>query len=286
MIEILPSSLYSLPNIEIIFTSKTSSIIHKSLSQNLVNKKMYLSSVAILLVTKGEQVIRNYDGDNLVVKENEMVVLPKDLYVVSDFVTNQNIFEAMIFFIDDQLIKKFLLFYSINKKTSEISNKIIKVMASNQIKEYIHSLRTTCQNKKINNSLSEIKIIEFLLLAGTQDDTKLFMSSLIFSKKRRGIKQFMEDNYLSNLKIYDYAILTGRSVSTFTREFKRLYGTNPNKWLIKKRLKKSHDLLNDTNMNVTQVSMEVGYENISHFIKAYKEVYGVTPKLTKNITND
>jgi transcriptional regulator GlxA family with amidase domain len=96
----------------------------------------------------------------------------------------------------------------------------------------------------------------------------------------------MEDNYLGNLKINDYAILTGRSVSTFTREFKRLYGITPNKWLIKKRLKKAHDLLNDTNMNVTQVSMEVGYENISHFIKAYKEVYGVTPKLTKNITND
>ena len=107
-------------------------------------------------------------------------------------------------------------------------------------------------SKASNNSLSEIKIIEFLLLVGIQDGAKSFISSLICPIKKRGIKQFMEDNYLANLKINDYAVLTGRSVSTFTREFKRLYGTTPNKWLINKRISKAHDLLNNTNMNVTQ----------------------------------
>ena len=286
MLEILPNSLYSLPNIEVILKNKASSIIHKTLFESLVNKKMYLSSVAILLVTKGKQVIRNYDGEDSVIKENEIVILPKDLYVVSDFVTNQNSFEAIIFFINDQLIKKFLPFYPMEKIANKTNSRVIKVAASNQVREYIHYLRAVHQNKKSNNDLLEIKIIEFLLLVGIQDNAKLFISSLIYPIKKRGIKQFMEDNYLANLKINDYAVLTGRSVSTFIREFKRLYGTTPNKWLINKRISKAHDLLNDTNMNVTEVSMEVGYENVSHFIKAYKEVYGVTPKSTKNKKSD
>ena len=104
ILEILPSSLYDLPNIEVILKNKASSIIFKSLSENLENKKMFLSSVAILLVMKGEQIIQNYDKTDLIVRENEMVILPKDLYVVSDFVTKQEKFEAFIFFIDDQLI--------------------------------------------------------------------------------------------------------------------------------------------------------------------------------------
>jgi len=96
----------------------------------------------------------------------------------------------------------------------------------------------------------------------------------------------MEDNYLSNLKISDYATLTGRSDSSFNRDFKRLFGTTPKKWLITKRLSKSHKLLRNTNLNVTQIAMEVGYENVSHFIEAYKKRYGMTPKSTLNNNND
>ena len=90
----------------------------------------------------------------------------------------------------------------------------------------------------------------------------------------------MEENYLNNLNIHDYAVLTGRSISSFNRDFKRLFGTTPKKWLISKRLNKSHELLNTTKLNVTQIAMEVGYENISHFIEAYKKTYGETPKST------
>ena len=115
-----------------------------------------------------------------------------------------------------------------------------------------------------------------------QDNSKAFISSLVSSIQKRSIKKFMEENYLNNLNINDYALLTGRSISTFNREFKSLYGTTPKKWLITKRLNKSHEILKNTNLNVTEVSMEVGYENVSHFIDAYKKTYGITPKSTLN----
>ncbi len=37
-------------------------------------------------------------------------------------------------------------------------------------------------------------------------------------------------------------------------------------------------LLRNTTKNVSEVSMEIGYESVSHFIKAYKQQYGTTPK--------
>lgn len=282
ILEILPSSLYSSSNIEVLLRNNASSIIYKSLSESLVNKKMYLSSVAILLVMNGEQVIKDYDGADLIVKENEMVILPKDLYVVSDFVINNENFEAFVFFIDDLLIKKFLLINSTKLNKNKSKNIAQKTKVTSQVNKYIRSLREIYQNSTNNKALLEIKVLEFLLLLELQDSSKLLISNLINPIKKRNIKEFMKDNYLENLKLSDYATLTGRSVSTFNREFKRLYGTTPNKWLIEKRLSKAHCLLNDTNLNVTQVSMEVGYENISHFIKAYKKTYGVTPKATSN----
>jgi AraC-like DNA-binding protein len=286
ILEILPSSLYGLPNIEVILKNNTSSIIFKSLSESLEKKKMYLSSVAILLVMKGEQVIQSYEKTDFIVKENEIVILPKGLYVVSDFVTKQDNFEAFIFFIDDQLIKKFLLVNSTKQDKNKIKSTILKIKISHQIDQYIQSLSQLYKKAKKINALLEIKVLEFLLLLELQENSQPLISSLINPIKKRNISEFMEENYLSNLKISDYAILTGRSESSFNRDFKRLFGTTPKKWLITKRLSKSHELLSNAELNVTQAAMEVGYENVSHFIDAYKKAYGVTPKSTLTKKND
>jgi AraC-like DNA-binding protein len=285
-LEILPDSLYSLPSIEVLLKNDKSSIVYKSLSAGLIDKKMYLSSVAILLVRKGKQIIQNYDGSPTIVTEKEIVILPKDLYVVSDFVTKENAFEAIVFFIDDELIKKFLIFYTQKDRGMKSDSKIIKIRSNSRVDKYVIALNTEYKGRINSFSQVEIKIIEFLLLLSSYDENKEFISSLVKPKKRRVIKEFMEANYCENLNIEDYASLTGRSVSTFNREFKRVFSTTPNKWLISERLKKSRELLQNTNISVTDVCLEVGYENLSHFISAYKKQYGVTPKLDKTKNND
>jgi len=285
-LEILPDSLYSLPSIDVLLKNDKSSIVHKLLSASLIDKKMHLSSVAILLVKKGKQIIQNYDGSPTKVTEKEIVILPKDLYVVSDFVTKENIFEAIVFFIDDELIKKFLIFYTQKDRSIKSDSKIIKIRSNSRVDKYVIALNTEYKGRINSFSQVEIKIIEFLLLLSSYDENKEFISSLVKPKKRRVIKEFMEANYCENLNIEDYASLTGRSVSTFNREFKRVFSTTPNKWLISERLKKSRELLQNTNISVTDVCLEVGYENLSHFISAYKKQYGVTPKLDKTKNND
>jgi AraC-like DNA-binding protein len=280
-LEILPRSLYCSPNIEIILKSKNTSIIFKSLSESIENKKMYLSMYAVLLVISGEQNIKNYDGTDLVVKQNEAVILPKDIYVVSDFVTEHKLFEAYVFFIDDQVIKKFLHLSYHKPILKNNKSKIVKIKTRKQIINYAKSLNKIYKENISTNSLIEIKILELLLLIELQEDSQTFISSLFKPGERRSIKKFMEENYLNNLTIKDYALLTGRSISTFNRNFKRIYGTTPKKWLIHKRLIKSHELLQTTNLNVTEVAIEVGYDNVSHFIDAYKKAYGNTPKSTR-----
>jgi AraC-like DNA-binding protein len=270
----------------VLLKNDKSSIVYKSLSAGLIDKKMYLSSVAILLVRKGKQIIQNYDGSPTIVTEKEIVILPKDLYVASDFVTKENAFEAIVFFIDDELIKKFLIFYTQKDRGMKSDSKIIKIRSNSRVDKYVIALNTEYKGRINSFSQVEIKIIEFLLLLSSYDENKEFISSLVKPKKRRVIKEFMEANYCENLNIEDYASLTGRSVSTFNREFKRVFSTTPNKWLISERLKKSRELLQNTNISVTDVCLEVGYENLSHFISAYKKQYGVTPKLDKTKNND
>lgn len=280
ILEILPSSLYKQPNIEVALKNKGSSIIFKSLSESLENKKMYLSSVAILLVLKGEQIIQNYDGSKLTVKENEIVILPRDLYVVSDFIAEQGSFEALIFFIDELILNRFIKLCSKNLINKKLTSKVLKAEIGDQVTQYVRSLNDIYKGAENNEALLELKLLEFLLLLEQNVASQALLESLVAPIKKRSIGEFMEENYLSNLSISDYAALTGRSDSTFSRDFKRLFKTTPKKWLIAKRLDKSHELLRTTQLNVTEVAVEVGYDNVSHFISAYKKAYGVTPKST------
>lgn len=67
--------------------------------------------------------------------------------------------------------------------------------------------------------------------------------------------------------------------------FQAVYGTTPFSLLRDLRLEKSRTLLKSQTGNVTQVAMDVGYASLSHFAKAFKKKYGISPKqyqLNKN----
>jgi len=153
--------------------------------------------------------------------------------------------------------------------------------SNEQINNYIKSLDLVYKDSVNTSQILELKLLELLNLLSFQDKGQVFLSVLsVFDRpnEMRNISEFMELHYSKNLKIDDYALLTGRSVTTFIREFKKIYGSTPNQWLIKKRLTKAHSLIIENNRSITDIAIEVGYENVSHFIQSYKKMYGVTPK--------
>ena len=289
ILEIIPESLYTSPNIEVFLSYQRSSILYKSLNESLIDNELFVSTVTILFIIKGKQIIRNHDGENVVIQEGQLLFLLKDMYLVSDFVTGDGqTFEAILFFIDDDFIEKYHLFsYEvIGPSDSGRKNKRIRTLWPNsQINHYINALTQVYSKTANSRQLLELKLMELLHLVGLQEGGDSILSSFMsLSQKRekRNIKAFMQEHYLKNLKLDDYALLTGRSLSSFIRDFKRLYNTTPNQWLIQRRLEKANDLLTTTNLSVTETALEVGYENISHFIKAYKKQFGYTPKMAKN----
>jgi AraC-like DNA-binding protein len=67
------------------------------------------------------------------------------------------------------------------------------------------------------------------------------------------------------------------SRSTLSRKLHALTGESPTDFIRNIRLKRAGDLLKKNFGNVTQVSFEVGFSNLSHFNKSFRKLYGVTP---------
>lgn len=76
----------------------------------------------------------------------------------------------------------------------------------------------------------------------------------------------------------EMATLCGRSLSSFKRDFQRLFGTSPGRWQQDMRLEHAAALLRRRSHNVTQVASMAGFGDPSSFIRAFRAKYGITPK--------
>lgn len=109
-------------------------------------------------------------------------------------------------------------------------------------------------------------------------DASLYASLFDFVEPWKiDILDYMNENYMLDLSMTEIASYTGRSLATFKRDFAKVSSLTPQKWIINRRLEAAHDLIMSGKRKVTEACYDVGFKNLSHFSKIYKEAYGVAP---------
>jgi AraC-like DNA-binding protein len=67
------------------------------------------------------------------------------------------------------------------------------------------------------------------------------------------------------------------SVPQLVRQFRAVYGKTPYQYLVNERLKRSAQLLSDTNIHVNEIANLCGFEDASAFSRAFKKYYQRQP---------
>lgn len=288
---LIPQRLFELKSVRTIFRDGNVCILEKELSKSIHDREGYISNHVISIQLSGEQHIRTYEDDLIKVKTNEVVFIPRGLYHVTDLIARDGIFKNLLFYFDDAIILDFLATSKITSISKKDVQAYLKFGVIPSIELFAKSLIQIYQGNKLKNKrFLNLKILELLhLLNGLASEQQFanFLFRLTLPQKRN-IKSFMEHNFDKPLKIEDYAYLTGRSVSTFRRDFKFSFEITPRKWIKEKRLDKAVELLKKKEISVTQLAYDVGYENISYFIKEFKNHTGLSPKqflLARNRNN-
>jgi AraC-like DNA-binding protein len=279
---VIPKGLHAYEKVEQLFKyNNNATILYKSFNHDLNNLEFYTQTCCIVFNCSGIETITSYDFKEVTIKENELLFLPKDMYLISDFIKTDKSLEAFLFFFDDDIIEKFLSIKKLKKNIVYKKVSFYKMDINSSILEYMNALKQVSKNQFHSKHFLEIKLLELLFIIDSTDDKNRLVNSLLsrnIDKNKRNITSLMKKYFLSNLTLKDYAVLSGRSLSTFHRDFKRYNNITPKQFLLDLKLEHAYNLLKDNDKSVSEISSEIGYENVSHFIKAFKKKYNTTPK--------
>ena len=89
---------------------------------------------------------------------------------------------------------------------------------------------------------------------------------------------YIHTHYADELTLKNIADAGTMSIAQCNRCFNKMLNVTPYEYLIQYRLQKATNLLKDATLNVTEISESVGFNNVTHFIQAFKKVYGISPK--------
>jgi AraC-like DNA-binding protein len=214
------------------------------------------------------------------VREGEAIFVKKGANIIHQFFEEG--FCSLMIFVPDDFISTVIKESSVPilKYRPENTDSVINLCLDEVLPSYFHSvLSYFAKQEPPPGNLLEIKFKELildLLLSPQNESLCNYFKSLCDSSKT-SIREIMESNFIYNMKLAEFAYLSGRSITSFKKDFISTFHCTPGKWLLKRRLEHAKYLLELTDKNINELMFETGFENASHFIRVFKQAYGVAP---------
>ncbi len=230
-------------------------------------------------VLEGKKVWHTADGAHELFP-GDCVLVQRGACIVEQFLDTA--FCVVVFFVPDEFICDVLRSKASSlTKMKKPAAPVMRIKTDEKLTAFFQSmLPYFSKNQQPDKSLLELKFRELILNVASNPENKeilAYFCSLVHEPNNISLSRVMEDNFMYNLSLDEYARLSKRSLSGFKRDFQKIYKTTPGKWLAKKRLAHAKMLLTKSDKSVSEVAFESGFENLSHFSRAFRQQYGRPP---------
>lgn len=193
-------------------------------------------------------------------------------------------FCLLLFFIPDSLVKSTVRELAGSLAGSASAGEAIKsaVRVANDValSAFFQSMQTYFSgSEKPSEPLLRLKLKELIvsILTGRSNPALAAYFRSLARSDSVSVAEIMEANFRFNLSLDEYAALCHRSLSSFKRDFRQHYQEPPGKWLVRKRLDYAAALLQATQLSVTEIAFESGFEDVSHFSRVFKDRFQQPP---------
>jgi len=98
----------------------------------------------------------------------------------------------------------------------------------------------------------------------------------------RRVRDHLDLHYADPVCLDELAALAGMSKFHLVRVFRASYGETPIRYLTRRRIERSQDLLRYANLTVTEICMLVGFASLGSFSSRFTELVGESPVAYRN----
>ncbi|MEM7550303.1 MAG: AraC family transcriptional regulator [Bacteroidota bacterium] len=274
----IPEDLLQMPERHQSIELEGCTIIESCHHETLVADSIYVNQRVLLCILSGKIEI-DFEGGTAAIEEGQIGLLNKNVYApYRKFGTKDQGYASVLFFLNEDFINQFAQKRNLkpNKSTQDYEQFITEPTV--QFLDFIKSVLNLFYSKlKHDKELLQIKMTELLIYLTNQHLEIIEQLLSGHNPNKKDLVEVMEQNYLKYASLEEFAVMSGRSLATFKRDFKEVFNTTPAKWLKQKRMDHAIYLLKHTNSNVTEVYNKVGFINYAHFSRAFKEHFGYGP---------
>lgn len=241
---------------------------------------IYTQSDYIVHVLSGKKTWKTIEGE-FIMEAGQTIFVKKGAALLKQYFEDD--FCMLGFFLPDDIIRESLKesIFEISVNSSKIHQfTASKLLPKDYLQSFIQSMFPYFKEKREPPSpILKLKLKELLINLLYNSENELLISYLksVTLNSEPSLTHIMETNFTFNLRLEEFAKMCHRSLSTFKRDFFNHYNSTPGKWLLNKRLNHAAVLISNKPSNITQIAFESGFEDVSHFSRAFKDKFGINP---------
>ncbi|MBQ5648464.1 MAG: helix-turn-helix transcriptional regulator [Alistipes sp.] len=269
-------------------SASMSDIVKITERENSGVRSLSLARIAVGYVLSGTKYL--YCNDySYSIEEGGVFVLDVGFHYEENIVGANGRFEQITFYISAQRLQEVIFGLNINYGLSYasrhsctrcMSRSFANMVASVPLRNFFVGIDLSLRSAGLlhNDVGQRIKLNELVYLLLSEEDGCIRRKILRSADTESG--QFISviyDNIFNDISVETLAELTNRSLTSFKKEFKRLFHASPHRWIVEQRLDRAKILLVSTSRTVSEIGTECAFANISHFIKLFRQRYNETP---------
>ena len=154
------------------------------------------------------------------------------------------------------------------------------VLRDTPLADRLIRMHAALQDASADPLLKQARVMELFesLFARLLKPSPQVISGTLLPQQLLRVRDFMEAHLCDKITLEDLALLLSLDRFRFLKLFKRTVGMTPHAWLLRLRLERAVELIKmKHDMSITDIAHAVGFFDQSHFTRAFRAAYGVTP---------
>jgi len=157
----------------------------------------------------------------------------------------------------------------------KVTSSSLKIVLHQMVAKKLHG---ALQNLYMKGKIYELLSLYFNISEESESDHCPFMANEETVAQIKKAKDIIIENMAHPPSLEELSKMVGLNIKKLKMGFKEFYGTPVFTFLLNYKLDHSKKLLEENKMNVSEIALQIGYSNSSHFIAAFKKRFEITPK--------